>query len=298
MCTFVLPSCRKDRKASTRRLRAFTLVELLVVIGIIALLISILLPALNRSRDKARAVQCASNMRQIYLAIAMFAQEHKGRVPRPGFADDSPGVTEVDDTTYWAQEGPGRANVQFGALWQYIQGEAARQSIILCPGDNGETVRYGALQQVPNERNFSYSFHALTMNPRDPGAGLIAPFAQFVQGGRVQPGNKRILGVRLSSIKYASERIYIFEEIGPNDTLCLDPVNNEDDTPSGRHAGQRFLNALRAGNRGSTEYQSWLQNGRGNQCFFDGHVESIPPGDIILKPHPPGNPPNYYLPLW
>ena len=66
------------------RRKGFTLVELLVVIGIIALLISILLPALNRAREQARMVQCQSNLRQIGTALQLFAGEHKNHYPLAG----------------------------------------------------------------------------------------------------------------------------------------------------------------------------------------------------------------------
>lgn len=67
-----------------RRRKAFTLVELLVVIGIIALLISILLPALNRAREQAKQLACLSNVRQIGAAMLMHAQEHHNHFPIAG----------------------------------------------------------------------------------------------------------------------------------------------------------------------------------------------------------------------
>lgn len=64
--------------------RGFTLIELLVVISIIALLISLLLPALSTARESGRRSACASNMKQIGYALALYATENKDWVPREG----------------------------------------------------------------------------------------------------------------------------------------------------------------------------------------------------------------------
>src|SRR4051812_7094758 len=88
----------------------FTLVELLVVIGIIALLISILLPVLGKARESARSLQCQSNMRQFFIADQFYMNRWKGwhlpgwtgggtSGPPAAFLTNTPANSGID---YWS----------------------------------------------------------------------------------------------------------------------------------------------------------------------------------------------------
>jgi prepilin-type N-terminal cleavage/methylation domain-containing protein len=118
--------------------RAFTLVELLVVIGIIALLISILLPVLKRARDSALSVACSSNQRQLMLAFRLFADEHKGHLPG-NFVDYD--QTDKDKRAWLMNyQDPLTAAPQIGTIYRYLK----NKNVYRCPAQEAIVAGVGA----------------------------------------------------------------------------------------------------------------------------------------------------------
>ena len=82
-----------DKAAVKRRSHAFTLIELLIVITIIAILAALLFPVFAKARDKARAINCVGNQRQLALALTMYAGDHDETLPKAFFgAPMEPGL--------------------------------------------------------------------------------------------------------------------------------------------------------------------------------------------------------------
>lgn len=124
--------------AGTRHtIKSFTLIELLVVIGIIAILITMLLPALRTAKEKGHQITCAGNLKQIGLAANMYANDYDEFYPHAGVVDNAPWCWPTWD--FWLKPYLGKGDYLF--VWAEIVAKY-RSPVFECPSDK-TTIKTG-----------------------------------------------------------------------------------------------------------------------------------------------------------
>lgn len=174
---------------------AFTLVELLVVIGIIALLVAILLPTLNKAREQGNWAACLSNMKQIGNALIFYANENHGYYPRP--ASGSNGAMP-DDYIFWQTVPvPGR-NPDDSALAPYLNAKGDKfLAIMRCPTD-----LFADRAVRPGRESYGAFRYSYSMNE-----SWVADPQDSLTGKRH----------KAAEVRNAAEKILFIEEREPND---------------------------------------------------------------------------------
>jgi len=245
------------RASPVRPAAGFTLVELMVVIGIIAILFSLLMPAVGRFREQSRRTACVENERQLFAASRAFANDNDDHCPLP------PYIGEDGNYVGWRVKSVQVADFSMGTMMKYLSDQLElRKAAFWCPSDNQETSR-GAGSSGAVERNFSYSMNLQIRN----GAGHVDDTANST----LPLSTRYLFTIQFRLVRNPDRKIMIYEEFGPNDGVAYGQ-GDSDDWISGRHGGSNSIVSM---NSGPYNDKAWRTQGKSNQCFFDGHVELI-----------------------
>jgi prepilin-type N-terminal cleavage/methylation domain-containing protein/prepilin-type processing-associated H-X9-DG protein len=277
-------SSRPSRKAS-----AFTLIELLMVVSIIALLIAIMMPALGKARTTSKRTSCGATLKGMTTAFHIMLAANDNTVPWNGIVVPKPGGGNQAPTTGYGHGEPNidKWDLPYGALWSYM-GENPKA--YMCGEDN--RVRNGFGDLIPLQRNpsiptvvngapatgaisvargpngyWSYSVNSVlnsegrfreNFQPRKASANTLQPWIDPIKWTNV--------------VRSADFYVFIEEDINSpfNDEVFDAPAYNGGDKLTDRH----MMNGAPGGNVG----------------FADGHVEWI--SDVVFNNAPPaGNGP-------
>jgi prepilin-type processing-associated H-X9-DG protein/prepilin-type N-terminal cleavage/methylation domain-containing protein len=299
-----------------RKRNAFTLVELLVVIGIIALLISILLPALSRAREEAMTIQCASNLRQFGIADAEYINENPGW-HMPAFWDGSFG--SYAEYCVWSgllpfrkalgmpiinPQAPDSNGLTARDIYSYCEAKWA------CPkairgGATGQQYYWAPLHVYLLPLFYSYgmnvqgvdlpladgSVYTSESNAYDPAdfpqcdVSLDTAITSAVRQKSYPYVIGSFHGFRVNQVKHPSEKLFMCDamycavnENGAGIGYPSDVVQGNYDT-AGESTGKGY----------NIREVAWRHLKKANVLFFDGHVDALRHDQLITKDPATGN---------
>lgn len=243
--------------------KAFTLVELLVVIGIIALLIALVIPVAGRAYESSKAVTCLSNLRQIAQAAIGYAAAN-GKFPPSHIATRRGATTYFQDWdySYFLGEPP-----QPGVIW----GGGATSAVHRCPSWDGR--QYTAAGAAYSGYNYNVSYVGGEPQFGFPGEAGYIPCKPAKPGVLKDPSRVALFGDAQNNA--SRNNTYMRAPTpSPNEVKWLDCAPGASwasaDDPSGGGAGRR------------SGAQGFRHLRKTNVAFADGHAESI---EVRYAPH-------------